>query len=82
MVEKSAAEVARLAHESKTEAIRKALEERRKRLRAAGAKSGRGESLLAFLRSEVWPKMPPGELGRRLTREEENRIPGYGPHGV
>jgi antitoxin VapB len=81
-VEKLAAEVAQLAKESKTEAIRKALEERRRRLRAAGAKAGRGERLKAFLEREVWPQMPPGELSRRLTRKEEDEILGYGPHGV
>jgi antitoxin VapB len=81
-VEKLAAEVARLANESKTEAIRKALEERRKRLRAGGARASRGERLLAFLEREVWPEMPPDELGRKLTRKQEEKILGYGPHGV
>jgi antitoxin VapB len=81
-VERLADEVARLAHESKTEAIRKSLEERRRRLRSAGHKAGRRERLLAFLEREVWPHMPPDQLGRGLTRKEEDRILGYGPHGV
>jgi antitoxin VapB len=79
-VEKLAAEVARLAKESKTEAIRNALEERRRRLRASGAKTGRGERLVAFLEREVWPAMPPAS--RKLTREQEDNILGYGPEGV
>ena len=81
-VERLATEVARLANETKTEAIRRALEERRTRLRARGARTGRGERLLAFLERDVWPKMPPDELGRVLTRQEEDEILGYGPHGV
>ena len=47
-----------------------------------GARAGRGERLLAFLESDVWPKMPPDELGRVMTRQEEDEILGYGPHGV
>jgi len=31
---------------------------------------------------EVWLNMPPGELGRTLTREEEDDILGFGPDGV
>jgi len=80
-VEKLAAEVAKLAHESKTEAIRLALVERRDRLKARGAKSGPGKGLLAYLERNVWPLIPPNELGRVLTREEEDQILGYGPEG-
>jgi antitoxin VapB len=80
-VERLAAEVARLAGESKTEAIRKALEERRRRLRSApGAE--RREAVLAFLKKRVWPQVPKGEIGRALTKAEEDAILGYGPEGV
>jgi antitoxin VapB len=79
-VEKLASEVADLAHETKTEAIRRALEERKARLRARSTKGGR-KSLQAYLEQNVWPLIPPGELGRVTTREEEDQILGYGPEG-
>ncbi len=80
-VERLAAEVARMTGESKTEAIRRALEERRRRLKGAPA-PGRRARVLALLQSRVWPTIPAGQLGRRLTRDEEDAILGYGPAGV
>jgi antitoxin VapB len=76
------ADVARLAGETKTEAIRQALIERKVRLQAGGGRLNRKESLLQFLERDVWPNIPPGELGRVLTREEEDDILGFGPDGV
>jgi antitoxin VapB len=81
-VERLAADVARITGETKTEAIRRALAERRDRLRyriAAGDMQQRG---LRFLQREVWPQIPPDQLGRRLTRDEEDEILGYGPSGA
>ncbi len=80
-VERLAAEVARLTGESKTEAIRKALEERRRRLKGPAA-TDRRERVLHHLRSKVWPSIPKKQLGRRLRREEEDAILGYGAEGV
>jgi antitoxin VapB len=80
-VEQLATEVAGLAHESKTEAIRKALLERRARLQAHASRSTGSSNLRAFLERNVWPLVPPAELGRVLSREEEDRILGYGPEG-
>ena len=80
-VERLATEVARLAGESKTEAIRKALEERRTRLIGA-TPAERRVKVLRFLRSKVWTSIPREQLGRRMTREEEDAILGYGPGGV
>lgn len=80
-VERLAAEVAALTGESKTEAIRKALEERRGRLNLATAAPGRRD-LLDFLQREIWPHVPAEVRGRRLTRAEEDQILGYGPEGV
>jgi antitoxin VapB len=80
-VERLAAEVARLTGESKTEAIRKALEERRHRLRAV-APAERRTRLLRLLRDRIWPSIPKKELGRRLTRAEEDAILGYSEDGV
>jgi antitoxin VapB len=80
-VERLAAEVARLTGESKTEAIRRALEERRQRLKGP-ATAKRRARVLAFLRADVWPTIPPGQRGRRLSRAEEDDLLGYGPEGV
>src|ERR1039457_2889208 len=80
-VERLAAEVANLAHETKTEAIRRALVERRARLQARAGKPGGRKSLREYLEQNVWPMMPAGELGRVMTRQEEDQILGYGPEG-
>ena len=80
-VERLAAEVARLTGESKTEAIRRALEERRQRLKGPSTAKRRAQ-LLAFLRAKIWPSIPRAQRGRRLTRKEEDAILGYGPEGV
>ena len=80
-VERLAAEVAELTGESKTEAIRKALEERRRRLKGAGVLERR-ERTLKFLKTRVWPDIPKKALGRRLSRAEEDEILGYGAEGV
>lgn len=79
-VEQLAAEVARLAGETKTQAIRGALAERKLRLKAAGSRSGRS-SLKEHLERNVWPTIPKKILGKRLSREEEDLILGYGPEG-
>jgi antitoxin VapB len=80
-VERLAAELARITGESKTEAIRRALEERRRRLKGPSVPSRRA-SVLRFLDKRVWPALPKGDRGRRLTRAEEDEILGYGPGGV
>ena len=80
--ERLAAEVAAMTGESKTRAIRRALEERRERLAFRVVRRGRGEALRRFLEREVWPQVPPAELGRRLTRAEEEAILGLGPDGA
>jgi antitoxin VapB len=80
-VERLAAEVARLTGESKTEAVRRALEERRRRLRAV-APAERRRRVLRLLRDRIWPSIPRVERGRRLARAEEDAILGYGPKGV
>ena len=80
-VERLATEVAGMAHETKTEAIRQALLERRARLRARSGKPKARRSLREYMERDVWPLVPASELGRVLTREEEDRILGYGPEG-
>ena len=81
-VETLASEVADLAHETKTEAIRQALVERRTRLKATPKIPAGRKNLQEFLEKEIWPLMPADLLGRKpLTREEEDEILGYGPEG-
>ena len=80
-VERLASEVANLAHETKTEAIRRALLERLARLQAGAGRTAGRRSLREYLEKNVWPLMPAGELGRVLSRAEEDQILGYGPEG-
>ena len=81
-VERLATELAMLTGESKTETIRQALEDRRRRLAFRVTRRIRGESFMRYLEEEVWPGLPAAVLGRRPTREEEDEILGYGPEGV
>jgi len=80
-VEALVSEVAALTGESKTEAVRKALEERRGRLRFRRTAS-RGVHLRRFLEQDVWPVLPASERGRILTKDEEEQILGLGPMGT
>lgn len=80
--ERLAAEVATLTGESKTRAIRVALQERKQRLGFRVKKRSRKEEMLRFLEREVWSRVPVEERGRRLSREEEDLILGYGPEGA
>jgi antitoxin VapB len=81
-VEQLAAEVARLAGESKTEAVRRALEERKTRLAYRVVDEDCVSRVRRFLETEVWPSIPAHELGRRMSRAEEEQLLGYGREGV
>ena len=81
-VERLAAQVAGLAGENKTEAVRRALAERKERLAMRHVATDRQARLQAFLDEEVWPLIPPAQRGRRLSAEEEEAILGYGEGGV
>ncbi len=78
-----AAEVAELAGESKTAAVRQALRERREKL------ANRQESLEErqarfhrFLEDEIWSQLPPEELDKPpLSKAEVEDILGIGPEG-
>lgn len=82
VVERLAGEVARLTGESKTEAIRRALEERKQRLAFRAVRKDRRLDLARYLEREVWPDVPTRLLGRRLSRREEAVVLGYGKRGV
>jgi antitoxin VapB len=81
-VERLAAEVARLAGETKTEAVRRALAERHTRLHRRISEAGRRDRVRRFLENEVWARVPSGQLGRMPDRAERDEILGYGPSGV
>jgi antitoxin VapB len=80
-VDRLATEVASLAKESKTEAIRRALLERKARLTSSGRAQKRSERAAGILR-DFRAAAPPAILGKRLTHDEEDEILGYGPGGV
>jgi len=80
--ERLATEVASLTGESKTRAIRVALQERKQRLGFRVKRRSRKDEILRFLERDVWPRVPDEERGRRLSREEEDAILGYGPEGA
>lgn len=79
-VERHATEVARLAGETRMEAIRRALEERRARLSGPRTATGRQAHLLRVLEEEIWPALPASVLGTpALTRKQRQEQLGYGP---
>ena len=80
-VETLAAEVAEMANETKTEAIRRSLEERKLRLRVH-RKPQTLEQMIHFLQTEIWPHVPPAARGKRIPKKEWEDILGYGPRGV
>ena len=80
--ERLATEVAALTGESKTRAIRIALQERKQRLAFRVKKRSQKDEMLRFLERDVWPRVPAEQRGRRLAPEEEDAILGYGPEGA
>jgi antitoxin VapB len=81
-VERLLDEVAALTGESKTEAVRRALEDRRDRLIRHPSEASRGFRMRRVLEREIWPMVPPEVTGNQLTRDEEDDILGFGPDGV
>lgn len=81
-VEKLAAEVAALAAETKTEAIRRALEERKQRLIVRRHSLPRAERIRRVLEEYIWPQIPEELRGRGISKREREEILGYGPDGV
>lgn len=81
-VERLAAEVARITGETKTEAIRRALEDRKNRLAAkASPTRDRASKIMDYLEREVWPNIPADVLGKKVTKREREEILGIGPDG-
>lgn len=80
--EQLAADVATLTGETKTQAVRTALQERRARLEASARQHSRAERLSRFLEGEAWPQIPDDVIGKAVSRAEREAILGYGPEGV
>ena len=81
-VERLATEIARITGETKTEAVRRALEERRRRLAYRAEPDSPSSNGLRYLAEDVWPLVPPEQVGRRLTRDQEDALLGYGDAGA
>ena len=79
--ERLAEEISRLTGESKTAVVLRALEERRERLALGLSGKPRMAQVLDYLQKEVWPTIPRKLRGRRLTKNERERILGYGRCG-
>lgn len=80
-VERLATEVAQMARETKTEAIRRALEERKARLKVGPSREEKYRRTMEYLRREVWPNIPPEDRGKVMSKQEEEEILGIGPNG-
>ncbi len=77
-----AAEVAAMANETKTQAVRVALQERKERLQARQRQRRRAERIDRFLEEEAWPQIPDSVRGKPISKAEREAILGYGPEGV
>ncbi len=75
-------EVAQITGESKTEVVRKALEERRQRLSLGGTRRLNAVRLWMLLQDEIWPQIPAEQRGVRLLKVEQESILGYNEDGV
>jgi antitoxin VapB len=75
-------ELAALTGETKTRAVRTALEERRQGLSRGISTTARMRRLSDLLEGEIWPQVPPEVLGKPISRERREAILGYGPEGV
>lgn len=78
-VERLAAELAAIGQVSKTEAIRLALLEQKRKIE--DEKEEQFNRVLKWLREDVWSKLPP-EYRKPMTKAEREEILGYGPDGV
>jgi len=80
--ERLAAEVATLAHTSKTGAIRDALREYIAHHAAKEEVDRREARLQRFLEEEIWPLIPADDLGKPMSKEEQEEILGFGEYGA
>ena len=81
-VERLASEVAALAHETKTEAIRRALLDRKQRLMLRRGTTSKLQRLQDVLRNQVWPLVPADVRAGLISKDAREEILGYGAEGV
>lgn len=79
--ERLAAEVAALTGTTKTGAVRYALRQVLQE-RSPSSVRRREERLTRFLEEEIWPLVPPDQLGKPVSKEEREKILGFGEHGA
>lgn len=79
--ERLAAEVAALTGKTKTGAVRYALRQVLDSLSRPPAQQ-RDERLTRFLEEEIWPLIPPDQLGKPMSKAEREKILGFGEHGA
>ena len=80
--ERLAAEVAELTGTSKTAAVREGLRTMRDQLATKDDAEHRLHRMRRVLEEEIWPLLPPEELGKPISKEEQEEILGFGPEGV
>ena len=81
--ERLATEVAAMAQETKTGAVRQALRERRDRLRLQSSGQEKPyREMRHWLETEIWPQIPAELKGRKpMSKDEIEEILGIGPEG-
>jgi antitoxin VapB len=73
-VERFADQVAAMAGETKTEAIRKALDERKEQLMLRSRRGGKKlHDIHPWLEADVWPKVPPRPGARAWAKKQRKR---------
>lgn len=80
--ERLAAEAAALTGDSKTGAVRQALREMIDRHGADLDADRREARLRRFLEEEIWPLLPADQLGKPLSKAEQENLLGIGPDGA
>lgn len=75
---KDSKEVAAMTGETATEAIRKALEERRDRLQFQVVRTDRKAEMFRYLTENVWPRVATEVLGKGISQAEQDELLGYG----
>ncbi len=81
-MERLATEVARLAGETKTEAVRRALADRRSRLELRVIGRARRDKVRRVMEEEIWPRIPASVRGKAISKEEREEILGLAGEGA
>jgi len=71
-----------LTGESEGDALHTALDERWRRLTGPATAAERKQHVLNMLETSLWRYAPKEQLGRSISRADEDAILGYGPEGA